>query len=547
MSQDTDTSTFGPDEDAAARAAAEALTSQRPTPPASFRGALAQRLSALDPGFGPRPANLWPRVLGLVVLGSVLLLFGVARAVAHSSQQRAQVTAGRGLTVGFSGAPELTYGSVDATTAQWVQKANAVGTQIVRITAYWSTIAPNKPPTKADAVNPNWSGYDWAPFDQQVEQLTVEGFRVMITINYAPRWAEAADPALNAYPGTWKPGATAFGQFATAITRRYDGETTPTDYGVTATNAFLPKVTLWQPWNEPNLNLEISPQWNHTAKGFTPASPGIYRSLLNAFYASAKAVSKSNYVIAAGTAPFGDPPGGYRMAPVTFDQYLDCLNTSDKKVACSDPPHFDAIDHHPYGIGGPEAHALNATDATVPDIYKLTRVLAVAERDHTALPAGKKGVWITEIAWNTTPPVAGNVPIQQAARWVEQAFYVLWHQGVSTVLWYRLADEPTEPNQAISTHSGIYFIGGSSKPLTISFRFPFLSNRRNKTTIVAWGRAPQAGQLSIEQQGKRGWTVLTHFTVRKLEVFQLPLRLKGKATLRAVLGANTSLSWSQGA
>jgi len=539
MNQDSGQPTSGFDGDAAARAAAEALAAQRPIPQASFRGALARRLSALDPGFGPRPANLWPRVLGLVALGSVLLLFGVARAVAQSSQQHPSVTRGAGLTVGFSGAPELTDGSTGGTQTQWAERAHSVSTQIVRITAYWSSIAPTQPPTAADARSPNWTGYQWASLDQQVEQLTDDGFRVMITVNYAPRWAEGAHPAYNAYAGTWEPSATDFGEFATAITTRYDGYTVPLDAG--ATNAFLPQVTLWQPWNEPNLNLEISPQWNANN---TPASPGIYRNLLNAFYTAAKAVSSSNYVVAAGTAPFGDPPPSYRMSPVTFDQYLFCLNPKDRKVGCSNPPHFDAIDHHPYGIGGPEAHAPNTADATVPDIYKLVRVLDVAERDHTVLPAGKKAVWVTEIAWNTSP---GDVPIATQARWLEQALYVLWHQGVSTVLWYRLADEPIEPNQAISTYSGVYYIGGSAKPSATAFRFPFLTNRRNKTTVVAWGRAPQAGQLKIEQQAKHGWTVLTQFTVTKLEVFQIPLRLKGHATLRAVLGNNTSLTWSQDA
>jgi hypothetical protein len=491
-----------------------------------------------------RPAHLWLCVLGLVALGSLLLFFGVVRAVAHDSQQRPQISAGPGLTVGFSGAPELTSGSPSGTLGQWIEKADEVGAQIVRIPVLWCAVAPSQPPSKLHAENPNWSGYDWGQLDTQVLDLTVEGFRVMITVSCAPTWAQGADPAKSATPFTWKPSATALGEFATALTTRYDGNYP----NLADPGTVLPKVSIWQAWNEPNLNLELSPQWTRTAKGtYLPASPAIYRSLLNAFYTSAKAVSSSNYVIAAGTAPYGDPPGGYRMSPVTFDQYLDCLNTSDKKVGCSDPPHFDAIDHHPYAIGGPEAHAPNAADATVPDIYKLARVLNVAEHDHTALPAGKKAIWITEISWNTTPPTAGNVPIQQAARWTEQALYVLWKQGVSTVLWYRIADEPSAPNAYINSNSGLYFMDGEAKPGATAFRFPFLSNRRNKTTIVAWGRAPQAGQLSIERQTKTGWTVLTHFTVRQLEVFQLRLRLKGKATLRAVLGTNTSLTWSQGA
>jgi hypothetical protein len=53
-------------------------------------------------------------------------------------------------------------------------------------------------------------------------------------------------------------------------------------------------------------------------------------------------------------------------------------------LACSDPPHLDAISHHPYGIGGPFWHALNPGDASIPDMDKIARVLKAAERWHHA-------------------------------------------------------------------------------------------------------------------------------------------------------------------
>ena len=78
MTQDP-TSTAEEPLDEHARAAADALMAQRPQPRANFRGALARRLSALDPGFGPRPPDLWWRVLVLVAIGSLLLVLGVVR------------------------------------------------------------------------------------------------------------------------------------------------------------------------------------------------------------------------------------------------------------------------------------------------------------------------------------------------------------------------------------------------------------------------------------------------------------------------------------
>jgi hypothetical protein len=174
----------------------------------------------------------------------------------------------------------------------------------------------------------------------------------------------------------------------------------------------------------------------------------------------------------------------------------------------------------------------------------LTKVLGIAERAHTVLPAGHKGVWVTEVSWNTSPPEARGrgVPVQEAARWLEQTFYVLWRQGVSHVLWYQLADSGKG-----GYNSGVYFKNGRAKPGATAFRFPFLTNRRSRSSVVAWGRAPVAGTIKIERQDRHGWSVLTQFPVGHQEVFHLTLKLRGKAKLRAVIGRSVSLTWSQDA
>ncbi|MGH2842339.1 MAG: hypothetical protein ACRDKL_01955 [Solirubrobacteraceae bacterium] len=65
----------------AERAVAEALSRQRPAPTPAFRGALARRIAGLDPGYGHRPAGLWPRALPLIALGLLLVLAGALAAV----------------------------------------------------------------------------------------------------------------------------------------------------------------------------------------------------------------------------------------------------------------------------------------------------------------------------------------------------------------------------------------------------------------------------------------------------------------------------------
>jgi hypothetical protein len=366
---------------------------------------------------------------------------------------------------------------------------------------------------------------------------------VLLNIVYAPTWAEGPRKPANAQPGSWRPNPAQFASFATAAAVRYDGHfPDPLRPG-----SFLPRVSLWQPWNEPNLNGYLTPQWTRTGSGWAPASPGIYRQLLNSFYTAVKAVSSSNFVIEAGTGPYGDQPGGPRMPPVQFDRNLFCLSGRLSPTSCPDPPHLDAVDHHPYGIQGPLWHALNPDDAAVPDMYKITRVLHAAERRGHVLPRGPKAVWATEISWDSNPPDPHGVPIQRQARWLEQALYVLWRQGVDTVVWLQVADEPPVPNYASSYQAGLYYLNGRPKPDAQAYRFPFVTQRVSGSRVLAWGRAPDRGSLAIDELVGGQWKVVRRLAVGNRQVFQTMLPLRGRAVLRAQLGAQTSLTWTQGA
>jgi hypothetical protein len=348
--------------------------------------------------------------------------------------------------------------------------------------------------------------------------------------------------------GTWEPDATEFARFATAVARRYSG--TFTDPGRSG-NA-LPAVRYWQAWNEPNLEYDLSPQWTRTANGYAAASPTIYRSLLNAFYGAVKAVSRSNFVITAGTAPYGEPPGvdprgQDRMPPVQFDRDLFCEadNAGLTPVSCPNPPHLDALSHHPYAFKGPTWHALNADDAAVADMHKLANVLTAAQHEHHVLPSGPKQLWVDEISWDSNPPDPHGVPINEHARWVEQAMYVLWRQGVNTILWLQICDAPAYPNYAYSIQGGMYYINGTPKPAATALRFPFVTQRKDRQTIEAWVRPPQGGYVRIQVLRGGGWTTLRTLLLRRHQVFAATLKLTGNATLRALIGSQKSLTWQQ--
>jgi hypothetical protein len=456
-----------------------------------------------------------------------------------------------GLTLGLSGAtPQLT--GLDGPVGTWQTRAKHVGAQVVRLAVSWSSVAPATRPGGFVAASESSSGYDWTPVDAQVRQLTAEGFTVLIEAQNAPTWAEGPERPASASAGSWEPRAVAFGQFATALATRYDGRT-PDPLNATTD---LPRVRDWQAWNEPNLSQYLAPQWRKVGHRQVAESPTDYRKLENAFYTSVHAVASSNYVVAAGTAPYGDPPGGQRMSPVTFDQHLLCLNAQDRRSgACPSATYMDAIDDHPYVSGlcchAPTWHATGAADTSIADMYKIVKVLHAAEAAKTVVPTGHKSVWASEIGWDTDPPNPFHKQASSAVtvgRWATQALYLLWSQGVDTVLWYQLADDPEAPGGYSQTFTeGLYYVRGTAKPAAAALAFPFMTNRKSTRMVQAWGRAPRAGALTIQkQQGKR-WVSIITLNVKVDQVFEMPIALRQAARFRAVVGAAASPAWTQAA
>jgi hypothetical protein len=452
------------------------------------------------------------------------------------------------LTLGFSAGADVAVASGSASTeAFWVPRAHREGAQMIRLDVDWSSVAPAKPPAGFDPSNPSSPGYNWTTVDEQVRELAAADFPILITVQFAPKWAEGPDMPKTATAGTWEPNATDFGEFAQAIAQRYDGSyPDPLTPG-----ASLPRVSYWQAWDEPNLPEYLAPQWIETgSRSYEPVSPTIYRNMQNAFYQAVKAVSPENYDVEGGLGPYGDSPSTNptaRMHPVAFERDLLCLGENLQETAgCPGPTYFDAIDSHPYGISGPTSTAYYADDVSVPDVHKLTTVLRAAQQAGTVMPHGVKGNWVTEISWDTDPPDPEAVPIQEESRWLEQSLYVLWKQRVTTILWWQLVDSPPIPNYADTYQAGVFFLNGTPKPGATAFKFPFITFRSSRTRVTGWGRAPTAGVVVVQKQLTSGrWDTIAQIRVSALQVFEVPFPLGGSGTLRARLGHYTSLTWSQ--
>ena len=451
--------------------------------------------------------------------------------------------AARDLDIGFA---DYLFGSIDATQRDlWIDRAEAAKASIVRVNVYWSSVATSKP---ADPRNPGDVAYDFTTIDNAVRAADDRDLDVLLTSFSAPAWAEGkgSDRRKSGRLGTWKPDPDAYGDFAHALAVRYSGRFSPS-----GSSTPLPAVEYFQAWNEPNLVTYLEPQW----KGKKNRSPEIYVPLLNEFYDEVKAVNPQAEIVSAGTAPFGDPPGGpYRTRPLQFLQEVLCLNAKNRKGSCTraGKPKADIFAHHPINVNDPPGDkAESKGDVKLADFQSLVKTVRKAEKLRTIATPGRHELWADELWWQTNPPNRRDgVSLKNQARWMAQGLYFLWKQGASKVIFLQIRDDKYRPGKDLATYqTGVYFHSGKKKPSYNAVKFPFVTARKGKKgKLGAWGIAPESGSLRIEKRYKRGgYKKASTLEVEEGKVFTDTLRVKkgSKVRLRAIVGGHRSPVWLQ--
>jgi hypothetical protein len=418
----------------------------------------------------------------------------------------------------------------------WLGRTVASGARLILLWVDWADVSPQQPPAGTDPSDPANPAYDWGTLDATVQAATERGLTVVLSITNAPPWAEGPDRPANAAPGTWRPDATALGAFAQAVARRYSGSFDP---GV----GVLPRVRYFQAWTEPNLPNNLTPQWARVAGQWVAESPIVYRGLLNAIYAAVKAVHSSNAVITAGTAPYGDGPGGLRVRPALFVRDLLCLNGKLAPKPCPSPAHFDILAHDPYSFAGPLRRAYWADDVSLPDMWKLTRIVAAADRTGRALPRIHHPVWVTEFGWNSSPPTPGGVPVMARARWIDEAFYELWRQGIGTATWYLIVDQSPAMSHTATWQTGLYYLDGRRKPGFEAFRFPFVVSPAGRGRAQVWAVSPDPGTVRVQVLERGRWATVLRVRARAHGVLDRTIAIYGRPLMRASIGSDVSLGW----
>lgn len=422
---------------------------------------------------------------------------------------------------------------------QWVPKTVATGAKFVQIEVDWPAVEPNAPTSADNPTSPAGAQFNFAYLDQRVKDFVGSGLQPVFLVTDAPRWAEGKGGTSAEYAtGGYKPNATALGDLAEAMARRYSGSyPDPAAPGKT-----LPRVRYYQAWAEANLNFHLSPQWTKSHGKVQSTGPGIYLSMLNAFYAGVHTGDGTDKVIFSGLESYGDRPdtGLKRTPPVTFLESLLCLDSKLARLACPRPAHFDLMASDPYDAYGPTVRATSPLDASAPDLAKLTRIVRAAVKAHTVVPSQPKPLWVTEFSYESNPPNRQGVSLATQARWLEQSFYVFAHEGVSTVLWYLVRDQP--PPYSSDYASGVYFYNGKPKPSYTAFRFPFVVMPAGKR-VQMWGITPVSGTVQVQHRIGGSWRTVAALHGGAGKIFFKDASNLSKGQYRATVAGQKSLVW----
>lgn len=301
----------------------------------------------------------------------------------------------------------------------------STGVTVTRVDVLWNDLAPTRPRGAAD---PSAAAYRWSRYDAIVDGLTARGIAVIFNVYRSPSWANGGRGV------EWAPNLQYYGEFMTALARRYDGRTPDRDGRVHG------PVEMFEAWNEPNLPRFLMPQWRTGSAGATrPASPRTYARMLARASAVVKAVQPGAWIIGVSGGPNGsdNPPDG-ALGTVSFVRGLVPFH-----------PAADAFAMHLYPATGP----LDST--AMPSFRRLPELIGEFDRVRPGLP-----VLITEFGWTTsaTSVRASHVGEAEQQAYLPQALEALAAiPRVRLAVWFNLQDN-TEWT------AGLRRIDGSAKP-----------------------------------------------------------------------------------
>ena len=268
-------------------------------------------------------------------------------------------------------------------TERAVQMIADAGIEAVRVDFAWSII---------EASGDN--RYNWSDYDRIVRLVRSHGLELLPIIDFSPQWASS------------NRSDSRYWEFPPSDPQDY------ADTGGAIASRYRDDVTIWQIWQEPNLD-----------RYFRGADPHRYTQLLQDAYISLKYADPSAIVVM-GPLPRKDgDPTKYYVPGLTF---LEGVYASGGK------DHFDAVSvdtyNHPVyeGIG-----------ALVSELAALRNVMVAHSDSNLEL-------WVTENGW----PSHYDVSEQAQAQWLTDSYNaMLGLDYIGPILWYNFRDKGTDPSE----------------------------------------------------------------------------------------------------
>ena len=353
------------------------------------------------------------RVVRLVI---VLSVFAAMAAPAALAAER--------MWIGFHDDPSFRW--VNDRRARVASAADSNAT-VLRLLVQWNLAAKTRPSTPTNPFDP---AYELDDVDEAVRSAQENDQEIVLTLSGTPRWANGGKN-----PNVAPRRMTDFQNFARAIASRYSGRFTG-----------YPFVRFFSVWNEPNLQLFLSPQFDANGRSVAPRT---YAQLAAAAYAGIKAGSRRAQVAIGETSARGsDKPAGLRPthSPGKFAELVARANPRLK---------FDAWSHHPYP---------SVPSARPSQVVKWPNVsLASLPRFNASLKGWFKRksvpIWVTEYGHQTRPEDSLGVPYAMQSAYIQQAISLAArYPFVNMFIWFVFQDDQGQPWE-----SGIYTRNGSAK------------------------------------------------------------------------------------
>jgi hypothetical protein len=141
---------------------------------------------------------------------------------------------------------------------------------------------------------------------------------------------------------------------------------------------------------------------------------------------------------------------------------------------------------------------------------------------------------VTEFSYDSRPEDPKGLPPALHARWVSEALYRMWTDGVSVVTWFLVRDQPFPEGRF---QSGLYTTKNRPKPALRAFKFPFVAFSKANASITFWGRTPPGAKrgVFVEQLARGTWRRVAAPPVNRYGIFAGVAKTSRSGPLRARL------------